>query len=144
MFKKGNLKKLKRPPHYKVYTRLMPSKIDGVGVFAIRNIPKNTNIFGRDCAENEENNFIDEKKIDKINPALKKLYDDFCTVENNYYNCPKNFNLLTVSWYVNHSGKPNVVHGEDGNFISLREIKKGEELTVNYKTFSDEPPHDWL
>ena len=28
-----------------IYCRLKPSKIHGVGVFAIRNIPKNTNPF---------------------------------------------------------------------------------------------------
>lgn len=32
-------------PHQQVYTRLKPSKIHGVGVFAIRPIPKNTRLY---------------------------------------------------------------------------------------------------
>jgi hypothetical protein len=36
------------PPHQGVYVRLRPSKLHGVGVFAIREIPPGTNLFPHD------------------------------------------------------------------------------------------------
>jgi SET domain-containing protein len=39
---------------------------------------------------------------------------------------------------VNHSDRPNVEAGDDGRFRALRRIRKGEELTADYRTFVDE------
>ena len=69
-----------------------------------------------------------------------KLYDDFCIIKGNKYGCPINFNSLTVGWYLNESKEnPNVRATNDYDFIAIRDIKKGEELTVDYSTFSDYP-----
>ena len=141
------MNKNKKPPHYKVYTRLKPSKIHGVGVFAIRDIPEGTNLF---CDEAEQNlddgsdNKIDCVEVKKLDSEIKQLYNDFCVIENNKYGCPGNFDLLTVGWYINYSKKPNVKQNGSGSFKTLRIIKKGEELTVNYQTFSQEPKRKWL
>jgi hypothetical protein len=124
-------------PHDGIYTRLQCSKIHGIGVFAIRYIPKGTNIFSND--ENEMV-WIDETNIPNIDPALKKLYDDFCVIKNGKCGCPKNFNMLTVGWYLNESKEnPNVQCMDNYDFIALRNIKKGEELTVDYSTYSEFP-----
>ena len=39
---------------------------------------------------------------------------------------------------MNHSHRPNVEAGDDGRFRALRRIRKGEELTADYRTFTDE------
>lgn len=136
--------KPKKLPHYNVYTRLMPSKIHGVGVFAIRDIPKNTIIFNEEEAAKEEIS-VSKEAIKELDSEIKKLYEDFCVTENNRYTyCPDSFDLVTVAWYVNHSKNPNVKYGRDDNFVALRDIKKGEELTADYETYSEEPEHDWL
>lgn len=136
-------KNFRKPAHYKVYARLKPSEIHGVGVFAIRSIPKNTSIFCDEAEQNMEDLWVDKKDIEKLDPEIKKLYEDFCVIENGKYSCP-NFDLLTVGWYVNHSSDPNVKQNESGSFITLRNIKKGEEITADYKTYSDEPEREWL
>jgi len=129
---------MKKSPHKNVYTRLAPSKIHGVGVIAIKNIPKNTSIFSGD--EDSKMVWIEKKKISDEPKEIKKLYEDFCVTRKKKgrieYGCPENFNTLTVAWYLNHSEKPNVYCGKDYLFYSLRDIKKGEELTVNYSTYS--------
>ncbi len=126
-----------RLPHDNVYTRLGVSKIHGVGVFAICNIPKGTNIFGNDECEMV---WIDEDDIGNIDSELKRLYDDFCVIKNGKYGCPKNFNMLTVGWYLNESkDNPNVLCTGDYDFIALRNIKKGEEITIDYSKYSEYP-----
>jgi hypothetical protein len=136
--------KSKNLPHYKVYTRLAISKIPGVkgvGVFAILPIKKGSNIFYGDDAEMV---WIDKSKLKSIPKELKKLYIDFCVKVGNKYGCPKNFNQLTIAWYLNNSKNPNVVCDKNYNFFAKRNIKKGEELTADYSTYSEEFSSDRL
>ncbi len=121
-------------PHYRVFTRIARSRIHGVGVIAIRHIKKGTKIFFGDDAPIV---WVDRSKVKLIEPELRRLYDDFCIVNNDLYGCPKNFNQLTVAWYLNHSDKPNVRADIHYDFYALRDINKGQELTVDYDSFSD-------
>jgi SET domain-containing protein len=53
------------------------------------------------------------------------------------YGCPATFNSLTPSWYLNHSTTPNLRCDENYDFFALRTVKPGEELTVDYSTYSE-------
>ena len=108
-------------PHVNVYTRLQVSPTHKVGVFAIRDILKDINIFK---GEEVDMVWIDKIKVKNIDPELQKLYDYFCVLRKGKYLCPKNFNMLSVGWYLNHSSKK-------------ANIKKGEELFVDYTTYSE-------
>jgi SET domain-containing protein len=123
-------------PHHGVYARLRPSRIHGVGVFAIKDIPKGTYIFPED---NEELVWIHKRMFRNLEPEERKLYDDFCIIRGDLYGCPRSFNTLTPAWYFNESSMPNVAADRAYRFYSLRGIKKGEELTVNYASYSDRP-----
>ena len=72
---------------------------------------------------------------------IRKLYLDFCpTIKKGgktFFGCPENLNLMTVAWYLNDSKKPNVVCDKEYVFSALRNIKKGEELTVDYSTYTE-------
>jgi SET domain-containing protein len=123
-------------PHDKVFTRLGVSKIHGIGVFAIADIEKDTPLFAYD---NTEVVWITASELAGISENQKKFYEDFCIIKNggNLYGCPPNFNQLTMAWYMNHSDSPNVEVDEDYNFRTQVKIKDGEELTIDYNTFSD-------
>jgi SET domain-containing protein len=128
-------------PHDEVYTRIRRSRIHGVGVFAIRRIKKGTLIFQNDDQEIE---WIESKDIQKLAPEVRKLYDDFCIIKDGgkTYGCPSSFNTLTVSWYLNEpwrNQKPNVECRDDYMFYAARDIAVGEELTVDYQTYSEKP-----
>jgi hypothetical protein len=122
-------------PHGGVYVRLKPSHIHGIGVFAIRDIPKGTCVFGDD---DDAMVWVKASAVKRLGVDVRKLYEDFCVLKNGKYGCPKSFNLLTVAWYLNHSKKPNMVCDKEYNFHSSRKIKRGEELTVDYETYCDE------
>lgn len=126
---------VKGNPHGKVYTRLQPSKIHkgDIGVFAITRIKRGTELFHGDSDE------IVWKEKSDLPPrprATKRLYDDFAVIETDdkdkktRYGCPVNFNRLTPSWYLKRSRNPNVGCDEAYNLFALRDIKRGEELTV--------------
>jgi hypothetical protein len=125
-------------PHKNVLTRLRPSKVHrgGVGVFAICDIKKNSPIFGDD---DDDMVWVYKKNLAGLVKPLRELYDDFAVIKNNgkKYGCPRNFNLLTLSWYLNESKNPNVQCDNNYRFFASRDIKAGEELTVNYSTYSE-------
>ncbi len=123
-------------PHYGVFTRLRPSRRGGVGVFAIRNIPKSAQIF---YGDNDRIVWVSKRKLKRLSPELRRLYGDFSIIKDRgeTYGCPVNFNGLTVPWYLNSSSRPNVGCDKRYRFFALRDIKSGEELTVTYNTYNE-------
>ena len=121
-------------PHYRVFARISRSELHGVGVLAIRNIKKGTAIF---YGDDEPILWVDKKRLKRLPREIRRLYEDFCIIRGSLYGCPKNFNQLTPAWYLNDSKNPNVICKNDYKFYALRDIKKGEELTVDYSTYSD-------
>lgn len=123
-------------PHDGVWTRLAPSRIHGIGVFAVRAIQKGTNIFEHD---NTEMVWIAESELKQLPKAILKLYEDFGVFKDGRYGCPRNFNQLTPAWYVNcDPDNPNLYCDENHDFIAARNIKEGEKLTIDYSTYSEE------
>jgi len=122
------------PPHDRVYARLRSSPVSGVGVFAIRDIPEGTYMFEPD---DDELVSIRKKDIEKLTPAMRRLYEDFCVLQGDTYQCPSSFNKLTPSWYLNHSSAANVAADSSLKFYALRDIQSGEELTADYGSYSD-------
>jgi hypothetical protein len=129
-------------PHKGLYTRLQPSPIDGVGVFAINNIKKGTLIFSGDS---DEIRWIWTEDLPK-DARLREFYEKFAIVKNGNdghpqrYGCPRHFHRLTMSWYLNDpksGNKPNVTCDDNYDFRASRDIKREEELTVDSNTYSD-------
>ena len=127
----------KRPqsfPHNGVYARLGRSRIHGVGVMAIRNIPAGTNIFANDAVELV---WVDESSLEDANltDAARQLYADFGIAVAGRIGCPVNFNSLTPGWHCNEppaGSEPNIAIDKELNFIARRLIRIGEELTISY------------
>lgn len=127
-------------PHSHTNARLGLSKIHGIGVFAIRDIPENKNIFPDDKTNIV---WVPQEEISGLNlpNAILKLYTDFCIYKDNKYGIPENFNSITPGWYMNEPVKDtdeNVYVDENYNFYAKRNITAGEELLVKYNNFSEE------
>jgi len=124
------------PPHEDLMTRLKRSPIHGVGVFAIRKIKKGTPLFAGDL---DEMLWVEADELPK-QKRLREFYRDFSVVKNGRYGCPRHFHRLTMAWYLNDpkkGEKPNVICDGNYEFRALRDIERGEELTVDSNSYSD-------
>jgi SET domain-containing protein len=114
------------------------SKVHGVGVIAIRDIPKSVDPFPNVLPEPTMP--LKEEELKKLpNEVASKIQDIFVSVNGIYQVYALGLNSMGIRFHVNHSKKPNIaVHEIPGNtsgynpFITLRKIKKGEELFWDY------------
>ena len=118
------------------YCRIQVSKIHGVGVFAIKEIPKNVDPFKGVRATKWHG--ITQKELEKLDSKLKRLVYDFCSIQEGKIWVPDfGMSNMTLSFYMNTSKKANIrAVGEGEEFLTMRLIKSGEELLVDYDTFS--------
>ena len=82
---------------------------------------------------------LTERTFEHLPAAIKQFYEDFAIIKGDKYGSPRHFDALTTSWYLNHSIHPNVASDKQYRFYALRDIEAGEELTADYRTYSDLP-----
>jgi hypothetical protein len=101
---------------------------------AIRRIKKGTYVFSPD---DDKMRWVKATAIKRLPKEIKRLYEDFCIKKDGKYGCPTNFNKLTPAWFLNHSTNPNVAADDSYRFYALKNIKKGDELTSDYRKYSE-------
>lgn len=114
-----------------VWATLRPSKIHGIGVFAIRAIKKGTQIttFHTQNIMEAYPIAMDVKKFKKLHVAIRNMILDRVMHENAnilVFNHPNADACLRS--FMNHSDN----HNCDGR-VALRDIKKDEEITEDYR-----------
>ena len=130
------MKKVKTIPRF-IY-EIRPSKVlpGEVATFAVRNLKKGDIIADVDSPE--ETVILPKiyfKKLDKI--TQRKISRFAVLDEDDEYVIPADLNNIGTSWYFNHSCDPNVVYDKKGNFVALRNIKRNEELFLDYGLITD-------
>ena len=116
------------------------SKISGLGLFAHESIEKNTHCgwyYGKIYIEHPENDSQYILQVERKpcwvsekcwNNRIKGLFIDSKPGE--IYSDP--FHHTTKFSRLNHSDKPNVKFLQNGRIVAIKNIKKNEELLVNY------------
>lgn len=127
------------------YCRIGVSKIAGVGVIAVCDIPENVDPFkiaGVRCPVFDAVK-LTKQEVNSLPLGSRRLIKDFVYQEKDgSYLVPKRgMNDLNVSFYMNHSKKPNVdiieTNCEFMEFRTNKVIKKGEELLIDYSKFAN-------
>jgi SET domain-containing protein len=116
------------------YIMLRSSPVHGIGVFAIKDIPKGCRtIFSKDVGEWIK---LSIAEVEQLPHYSRNHIETYCLFdEENYFVPDYGFKLMDLVLYLNHSAEPNIVSLNEGEqFEALRNIKAGEELLVNYET----------
>ena len=114
-----------------VYCHLGVSPVHGIGVFAIRAIPKGTNPL-KSRLKFDEISFS-HKEIKALPRSVRKEIEIFCYYDDNAVLIPSiGLNSMNMAVYLNHSKTPSVQYQKNGKLITLRAIKSGEELMMDY------------
>ena len=118
------------------YCRIKPSKIHGVGVFAIVDIDKGVNLFPDCSCDLKKIKKINKKEISNLAPDILKMMSDFLIESKTHYFTTTSLNNINISCFLNHSDQPNCEWVEkDDSFRPLKNIKNQEELTINYEKY---------
>ncbi len=117
---------------YHTYITIRESDTHGIGVFALCEIPKGCrNIFSRNVGEWIK---LSIAEVEDLPAHSRNLVETYCLFDADHYYVPDyGFKVMDLVNYLNHSSTPNVISINDGEeFEALRDIRKGEELLVDY------------
>lgn len=128
-----------RNPIKEVWVEARPSSIikSEVGLFAVRPIPQGQKI----CPESNEGDFITNEEFAALDPLTQEKVRRFGVGAPHGFFIQENidFNELNISFFFNHSCEPNMGFDEDGDFVALRDIDAGEELSYDYGCLESGP-----
>lgn len=116
---------------------IRPSAIHGIGVFAIRDIPKGQRgLFSSGIGEWIP---VSKKEIAELPKHAIDLVENYCLYdEENYFLPDYGFKVMDLVNFLNHSESANIVSINDGeDFETTRDILKDEELLINYGEIVD-------
>ena len=116
------------------YVMLKPSPIEGIGVFAIQDIPKGCREMFSKPDVNDKWITVSKKEVEALPAYAQFIVGNYCLYdEDNYFIPDEGFKKIDVSLFINHSDTPNIISINDGDYFeAIRAIKTGEELVIDY------------
>jgi hypothetical protein len=116
---------------YNCNVRLKPSTVcDGVGVFALIDIPADTVLFND---IDPDMNFITWDEIGDIKDEVKTYLKSMCNSNESGLFLSRTVSAINISYYVNHSDDFNVHHDLTlDRYITTKDIKSGDEILCKY------------
>jgi hypothetical protein len=126
----------------KVRIELRPSRIHvgGVGVFAVRDIEQGQKVCDG-ISDEDFQELVSWELLERCDGDLKAKIMAFCVGTPDGFVPPPDFdfNKLSIEWYLNHSCEGNCGFNDEGDFIAIRDIRKGEELSYDYGLVESNP-----
>jgi SET domain-containing protein len=119
------------------YVMIKPSLLHGIGVFAIRDIPKGTrDLFSQGVGEWIK---LTIAEVEALPKHSRDLVENHCLFDEDHYFVPDyGFKLVDLVVYLNHSDTPNVISINEGEYFeAIKDIAAGEELLLDYGTIVD-------
>ena len=120
---------------YNLYIEIRPSHIvkGQVGIFAIRDIPKNTILFYNNISPQNVNILEIQKLYDfKISENVIHILKKYYAHDNETIELPNEL-ILSYTNYLNHSDTPNIIYNaDDKSYQTSINIQKDDEILINY------------
>jgi SET domain-containing protein len=116
------------------WVMIKPSPIEGIGVFALQDIPKGCRSMFSKTNAHEQWITITRTEVEKLPEHAKLLIENYCLYDKTNYFVPDyGFKKMDLVNFLNHSDTPNIISIQDGEFFeAIQDIKKGEELLIDY------------
>jgi SET domain-containing protein len=122
------------------YIMIKPSPIDGIGVFALQQIPKGC----RDMFSKPDNKIeyipLSKMEVENLPSHSKNLIETYCLFDaDNYFVPVDGFKKMDLVNFINHSDAPNIISINDGDYFeAIKDIQPGEELLIDYGEIVEE------
>lgn len=114
-----------------VFCRLGVSPVHGIGVFAVRDIPKGVNPLKSYVRVKEID--VSKKEIKHLPKGVRAQIDTFCYYDRKSVSIPRNgLNTFDLAIYLNHSKNPNLRFKKNGTLETLQDVKMDDELFIDY------------
>jgi SET domain-containing protein len=119
------------------YVALRPSGVHGIGVFAIRDIPRGCRTIFSKGTGGWIKLSIDE--VEDLPGHTRELIETYCLYDFDHYYVPDHgFKVMDIVNYLNHSSSPNVISIKDGEqFEAIANIPAGTELLLDYTEIAE-------
>jgi SET domain-containing protein len=116
------------------YVMLKPSPIEGIGVFAIRDIPKGCRQMFSKPDVNDRWITVTKEEVAALPPHARFIVGNYCLYDDGNYFVPDDgFKKNDLSLFLNHADTPNIISINEGDYFeTIRDIKNGEELVIDY------------
>ena len=123
-----------------VQLELRPAGICGIGVFAVCDIETGRKVCDGISYEDFEE-LVPWETFGSYDVDLQQKILAFCVGTPVGFVAPPDFdfNKLSIEWYLNHSCEGNIGFNEDGDFIAISDIRKGDELSYDYGLVESNP-----
>lgn len=121
------------------WVMIKPSPIEGIGVFALQDIPSGCRSMFSQANEQEQWIPISKTEVENLPAHAKALIENYCLYDDENYFVPDyGFKKMDLVNFLNHSDTPNVISINDGEFFeAIKDIKQGEELVIDYGEIVD-------
>lgn len=121
------------------WVMIKPSPIEGIGVFALRDIAKGCRSMFSKANEQEQWIPVTKTEVENLPEHSKALIENYCLYdEANYFVPDYGFKKMDLVNFLNHADIPNIISINDGElFEAIRDIKTGEELFIDYGEIVD-------
>jgi hypothetical protein len=80
---------------------------------------------------------IDLRSLERPKGDVPAIFRDYCLDKGAKLICPKDFGQMQIGWYLNHSKSPNTYRDDDYKWYASREIKVGDEITIDYNSLEE-------
>ena len=116
------------------WVMIKPSPIEGIGVFALQDIPTGCRSMFSKATADEQWITISKTEVENLPEHAKALIENYCLYDaDNYFVPDYGFKKMDLVNFLNHSDEPNIISINEGEFFeATKEIKKGEELVIDY------------
>ncbi len=121
------------------WVMIRTSPIEGIGVFALQDIPKGCRSMFSKANEQEQWIPITKAEVENLPAHAKALIENYCLYdEENYFVPNYGFKKMDLVNFLNHSDTPNVISINDGEFFeAITDINQGDELVIDYGEIVD-------